>query len=159
LDSGCSIGYFTHILFVFEEIPELEKLDFINNDFFKLYISVEEFYSNQSYFVRELLLVQDIDRKLREIQNINEKFIIWCAGSRTKFMLEKTYLRQMNISFIVDSDHRSTASHLEGFEIRAPADAHAFNGGIIICHATNPFAIEASISKGTQFLSKDIYII
>lgn len=159
LDSSYTFGYFTHMLFVVEKIPNFIKLEKIRNFSLTSNISDEKLSTSDAYFVRELLLVQDIDRKLREIQFKNDKFIIWCAGSRTRFMLEKTFLRELDIVFIVDSSASYIEEDFEGFKVVSPERAHSFNGGIIICNATNPYAIEKFITESGLFSSPDIYII
>jgi wyosine [tRNA(Phe)-imidazoG37] synthetase (radical SAM superfamily) len=159
LDSSYTTGYYTHMLFVVHEMPELTKLDKIEN--------ISLIPSNRdvklsvigSYFIRELLLVQDIDRKLREIQSKHDQFIVWCAGSRTKFMLEKTFLRKLNIAFILDTNASLQESVFEDVKVEPPDRAYNFEGGIIICNATNPYAIEKFILDSKKFSSADIYII
>jgi len=159
LDSSYTINYFTHMLFVVQEIPELTKLDKIENNSLIPTNSNVRLSEVESYFIRELLLVQDIDRKLRQIQSKHDQFIVWCAGSRTRFMLEKTFLRELNISFIVDSSVNDQESYFENIKVEPLERAFGFNGGIIICNATNPFEIERFIRRTGNFSYSELYII
>lgn len=159
LDSSYTADYFTHMLFVGHDIPELTKLDNIENNSLIPANCDVKLSRVGSYFIRELLLVQDIDRKLRQIQSKHDQFIVWCAGSRTRFMLEKTFLKELNITFIVDSSAHIHGSAFEDIKVEPPHRAYNFEGGIIICNATNPYSIEKFIVDSKKFSAADIYII
>ena len=148
LNSSYTDDFYTDILFCHAD----EKLtEAINQSL----IMADE---NGNIFIRELLLVQDIDRKLRDLSENNDEFIIWCAGVRTKFMLEKTYLKNLNIRMIVDSIARDELNSINGIPINTPDCAKNFEGSILICHATNPYPIEQFIIRN-NFKAKAIHII
>jgi len=74
-------------------------------------------------------------------------------------MLEKTFLKELNIIFIVDTSASLHENDFEDMKVEPPERAYNFQGGIIICNATNPYAIEKFIFHSEKFSSDNIYII
>jgi MoaA/NifB/PqqE/SkfB family radical SAM enzyme len=148
INTSYKTDYFSHMLIcnMNEKIAHLLNKNLVLAD------------ENGNIFIRELLLVQDIDRKLRDFSENDDEFIVWCAGVRTKFMLEKTYLKNLNIKMIVDSDASDEPNSLDGIPILSPRLAQNFEGTILICHATNPYPIE-KFMKDKHFKANAVHII
>jgi hypothetical protein len=97
-------------------------------------------------FVRELVLVQDIDYLIRNhIRIRNKPSYVWGAGERAKSLLEWTSLKSLNITGVIDSDVTKSGASFDRYIIQHPDQIDFKGQDIIIANATAPYSIEKSI--------------
>jgi len=108
------------------------------------------------HFYRNNLYYEDIELVIEKIHTQNHKVYIWCAGERTKTLLDWTALSLCNIKGVIDQKKSGT---IYNYRIFKPDDNLEEFDSIIICNATNPHSIEESILKMEKFKSKSLYIL
>jgi MoaA/NifB/PqqE/SkfB family radical SAM enzyme len=144
-DSNIAIfSGFTHILLSIEPIYTIDSQT--GTHFSESLINETVFQSKR--FIRELILTQDVDFFIKDhLRPRNGKYYIWCAGERTKSLLEWTSLKSLNIMGIIDSNSIKSGGNIDEFKIHHPNEVNFHGEDIIIVNATNPYEVEEFIKE------------
>lgn len=101
--------------------------------------------TSAAIFIREPLLMHELDDVIRSFVSSFEPIVIWCAGARTKMFFDRTCIGNANIQMIIDSNKEMSGQKFYGHTVFTPDDIFKFDGKIMLLHATKPFDIENEI--------------
>jgi len=153
IDSTCNNNFYTNVLFCLEEktgVPSQAPEEMNINTYRKSVAG--------PVFIRETLLVQDINTKLRQMNARHNEFYIWGNGARTRMLFESTELKSLNIINIIDSNSQLSGIFDYGIEVITPDNVKSFEIPVIVLHATDPYSIELEI-RLENYPFEDIYIL
>lgn len=109
-------------------------------------------------FVRELLLLHEIDEFISNLAVRGIPCVIWCAGARTQRLFDWTSLGSLSIIKIVDSNPDLQGTHIGTHIVATPDEVRSIAAPVLIVNATNPYKIEQEI-KLSDYKFTDYFIL
>jgi MoaA/NifB/PqqE/SkfB family radical SAM enzyme len=140
IDASFDGSFYTNVLFCLEQRTEVPEAASKIIDVKGLGMSLSE-----PTFIRETLLVQDINIRLMKIADRHKEFYIWGNGARTRMLFEWTELKNLNIVNIIDSNLKLNGTFNYEIEVIAPEHIKSFEIPVIVLHATEPYSVELEI--------------